>query len=388
MDHGPIDDSVLTLQALHRSTRVWNGPDPGILTIRRNSTALHRLVPLDERIVGYLEEAGFYGTARIGFIAIDWHLITALVERWRPETHTFHFPVGEMTITLQDVQIILGLPVDGLPITGRVEQDYDALCLTQLGFPFPENNKTGGRIQIRQLSRWFPNLPNNAGDVEVQRYARAYILQLLGGTLFADKSNNLVHITYLQFLEDFEAAGQYSWGSATMAHLYRQLCLVADIDGAEIAGPIILLQLWAWDRLPFLAPIMGNVFRNDIIPNEDLFPPPPFGHRWRHVLDTTGTSMHVLTKYREMIDMQTPDEVIWEPYPETVIRDLPAYCSSGRAIWRTRAPLLFFCVVEMYNPDKVMRQFDLKQMIPPLYSTSMELHKIDLRGKTDKDWSA
>ncbi|KAK9082863.1 hypothetical protein Scep_029334 [Stephania cephalantha] len=98
-----------------------------------------------------------------------------------------------------------GCPVDGLPITGRVDQDYDALCFTQLGFPFPENNRTGGRIQIRQLSRWFPNLPDNANEVEVQRYARAYILQLLGGTLFADKSNNLVHITYLQFLEDFEA---------------------------------------------------------------------------------------------------------------------------------------------------------------------------------------
>ncbi|KAK9089684.1 hypothetical protein Scep_028766 [Stephania cephalantha] len=111
-------------------------------------------------------------------------------------------------------------------------------------------------------------------------------------------------------------------------------------------------------------------------------------YRWRHALETTGTSMHVLTKYREMIDMQAPDEVNWEPYPETVIRDLPAYCSSGRAIWRTRAPLLFFCVVEMYNPDRVMRQFGLKQKIPPLHSTSMKLHKIDLRGKTDKDRSA
>ncbi|KAK9133481.1 hypothetical protein Scep_013009 [Stephania cephalantha] len=268
MEPDPIDDSVLTMQALHRSTRVWNGPEHGILTIRRNSAALHRLVPLDERIVGHLQEAGFYGTTRISFISIDWHLITALVERWRPKTHTFHFLVGEMTITLQDVQIILGLHVNGLPITGRVEQDYDALCLTQLGFSFPENNRTGGRIQIRKLSRWFPNLPNNADDVEVQRYARAYILQLLRGTLFADKSNNLVHITYLQFLEDFEAAGQYSWGSATLAHLYRQLCLAVDIDGAEIAGLVILLQLWAWDRLPFLAPIMRNVLRDDIIPNE------------------------------------------------------------------------------------------------------------------------
>lgn len=26
MDPGPIDDSVLTMQAIHRSTRVWDGP--------------------------------------------------------------------------------------------------------------------------------------------------------------------------------------------------------------------------------------------------------------------------------------------------------------------------------------------------------------------------
>ncbi|KAK9128331.1 hypothetical protein Syun_017128 [Stephania yunnanensis] len=53
-----------------------------------------------------------------------------------------------------------------------------------------------------------------------------------------------------------------------------------------------------------------------------------------------------------------------------------------------REPLLLFCVVEMYNPDRVMRQFGLKQRIPLLHSINMELHKIDLRGKTDKDWSA
>ncbi|KAK9107059.1 hypothetical protein Syun_023070 [Stephania yunnanensis] len=41
----------------------------------------------------------------------------------------------------------------------------------------------------------------------------------------------------------------------------------------------------------------------------------------------------------------------------------------------------------MYNLDRVMRQFGLKQRIPPLHSISIELRKIDLRGKTDKDWS-
>ena len=46
----------------------------------------------------------------------DRSVLTCLVDRWRPETHTFHFPWGEMAPTLQDVSYLLGLPLAGQPI--------------------------------------------------------------------------------------------------------------------------------------------------------------------------------------------------------------------------------------------------------------------------------
>ena len=48
-----------------------------------------------------------------GTVSLDRSLLTALVDRWRPETHTFHLPYGEMAPTLQDVAYLLGLPLDG-----------------------------------------------------------------------------------------------------------------------------------------------------------------------------------------------------------------------------------------------------------------------------------
>jgi hypothetical protein len=49
-------------------------------------------------------------------ITLDRALLTGLVDRWRPETHTFYFRWGEMAPTLQDVLYLLRLPLAGHPI--------------------------------------------------------------------------------------------------------------------------------------------------------------------------------------------------------------------------------------------------------------------------------
>jgi hypothetical protein len=51
---------------------------------------------------------------------MDATTLMTLMDRWRPETHTIHLLSGEIMVTLQDVALILGLPIDGTPVCGMV----------------------------------------------------------------------------------------------------------------------------------------------------------------------------------------------------------------------------------------------------------------------------
>ncbi|KAK5818756.1 hypothetical protein PVK06_023701 [Gossypium arboreum] len=76
-----------------------------------------------EVIHGHLRDASFLYTTRMlrGWgIKLDPSLISTLIERWRHETHTFHLPYSECTITLEDVSLQLNLPVDGDVVSGPI----------------------------------------------------------------------------------------------------------------------------------------------------------------------------------------------------------------------------------------------------------------------------
>ncbi|KAL4398464.1 hypothetical protein AHAS_Ahas01G0294500 [Arachis hypogaea] len=103
---------------------------PWILRTRRNLMTW----PL-EQIRPYLRRVGFEYVAYMVEFEHDWPLASALIERWRPESHTFYLPCRKMTITLQDVAYQLVLRIDADPVSGYIggwEQHYQRQTIEEL----------------------------------------------------------------------------------------------------------------------------------------------------------------------------------------------------------------------------------------------------------------
>ncbi|XP_075636600.1 serine/threonine-protein phosphatase 7 long form homolog [Castanea sativa] len=220
-------------------------------------------------------------------------------------------------------------------------------------------------------------------EVVVHQYARCYILALLGDTIFADKSGDRVHTMWLQMLRDLHNPPRYSWGSACLAWLYRELCRATDKNASQIGGALILVQYWAWSRFPFLCPRMD-------LPPDGAYGPPlpssPLSIKLVWVVSTKNSPAEIcLVRYRQLLDSMYPNQVVWQPY-EAELGHLPAFCVAGRDMWTARVPLVCFWLVEKHTPDRVLRQFGMVQEIPEDVDTDDALHKIDLRGKIEVDW--
>ena len=87
------------------------------------------------------------------------------------QKHTFHLPLGEATITLEDVAVQLGLPIDGESITGVSSSDLVTLCDYLLGSVPPKMVYKGNNIKLSWLNSEFQYLPYYANDVMVAQHA-------------------------------------------------------------------------------------------------------------------------------------------------------------------------------------------------------------------------
>ncbi|XP_015634768.2 serine/threonine-protein phosphatase 7 long form homolog [Oryza sativa Japonica Group] len=243
--------------------------------------------------------------------------LTALVDRWRPETHTFHLPCGELTVTLEDVAMILGLPIRGQAVTGDTASgNWRERVEEYLGLEPPvapdgqRQTKTSG-VPLSWLRANFGQCPAEADEATVQRYCRAYVLYIFGSILFPDSGGDMASWMWLPLLADWDEAGTFSWGSAALA--WSLQCVL-----------FLLLQ------------------------------------------------------------------VVWMPYQaqEVLELELNPMCHIEDALKTLRCPLICFYAVEFQMCHRVMRQFGRLQTIPHRFSTSIDLHKVDLRkNKKVTDWA-
>ncbi|XP_019233253.1 PREDICTED: serine/threonine-protein phosphatase 7 long form homolog [Nicotiana attenuata] len=242
---GPAEDQLLVLQGDHRSSFVWEGQLSEQPLRPRRPDDLWEFIaehPFHGRVVERLQATGFYTIVQLGRMQLDWSLITALVERWRPETHTFHLPTGEATITFEDIQVLYGLHVDGravaLPqyIRGMTRAQFLDMMGEFTGFR-PEGGAGGSRVLLSairdQMVFLHPDIHGETEDLWIERYTRLALLLLFGCLLFPDTSGSRVTMRFLHYLQQLDELPQYSWGSAVLAYLVElvaQLLACCSVD--------------------------------------------------------------------------------------------------------------------------------------------------------------
>ncbi|XP_006589972.1 protein MAIN-LIKE 2-like [Glycine max] len=236
---------------------------------------------------------------------IDPALITALVERWRPETHTFHLPWGECTITLEDVALHLGIGVDGWVVTEPSFLHRDELCSELLRNAPPENARKGAALKLTWLlSILRAPLLEEPTIHQLQCRCRAYIVYMIDSALIPNKSGNRVHLMHLNLLRDLNNIKKYSWGSTCLANLYRELRRASSKVGRVMGGCAILLQSWAWYRMSFIAPRVSRP--------ETTY---PLAKRWSGGrLEYRATPHGDSVEYRSHIDHMESYEFSWVLY--------------------------------------------------------------------------
>ena len=73
--------------------------------------------------------------------------------------------------------------------------------------------------------------------------ARAYLLHLVGCTLFSNKSATNVHVVHLEAFRDLGQSGGYAWGATALVHMYDQLDETSRTTTRQIGRYLTLLQV-------------------------------------------------------------------------------------------------------------------------------------------------
>ncbi|KAH1083130.1 hypothetical protein J1N35_022891 [Gossypium stocksii] len=161
----------------------------------------------------------------------------------------------------------------------------------------------------------------------------------------SDLSRNLVHLRWLLKLVDFRATGEFSWGFAVLATLYREMCRATVPNKAKIGGCLSLLQSWARYQFPFLRPQVNHPHTFPLIT------------RWNYSASYVGIPTS-LENIRLLLDQRSEAQFPWTPYEDSAIRAviLDEFFQNSN-IWHVKVLMVTYAIMEIHQSDRVLRQF-------------------------------
>nr|XP_027060847.1 protein MAIN-LIKE 2-like [Coffea arabica] len=180
----------------------------------------------------------------------DRKLPVALAERWWDSTNSFHLPFGEMTLTPLDFTCITGVAVGGLPIPWDYNVRENANYINdQLGWV--PAFASAGAIRVTDILSFYKDKAiDENDDVQLAHLTRAFFLYMLGRTLLSNTAET-IHLCCLPALEDVDRIGDYNWGGAGMATLYRFMSAVSrrrtkSLGGYSFVWEAVSVHLQRW----------------------------------------------------------------------------------------------------------------------------------------------
>lgn len=193
---------------------------------------MKRVQQLTEEQRSVITKVGFGSVLLVPNHTLSKNLLAELMERWDCEKQAFVFHLGEISMTLLDVALILGLRVVGNPVVLKddepfsdLEEEYGATTLKR-------------KVTIASLESRLDSLGDSVSD----DFIRAFLLYTLGTLLFPN-SIGKVDSRYLSFLRNLDDVCQFAWGAAVIEDLSQWLGKRKENNVQYVGGCLMFLQV-------------------------------------------------------------------------------------------------------------------------------------------------